>query len=72
MSAVSDMLKGLRQVLLIETNVARLERSVERLSGDVDGLAEGLGAVRDRVSRLEGFVEGAAAASRARPRLPRD
>lgn len=72
MSTVSDMLKGLRQVVLMEANIARLERSVESLSNDVDGLADGLGALRDRVSRLEGFIEGAAAVSQSQPRLMRD
>ena len=72
MSTVSDMLKGLRQVLLMEANIARLERSVDSLGGDVDGLAECLSALRDRVSRLEGFIEGAAAVSQTQPRLPRD
>lgn len=69
MSTVGDAFQALRQVLLIHANVERLEKSVDQLGDDVDGLAQALALVRDRVARLEGFIDGAAAVSNRRPRL---
>ncbi len=70
MSTLRDAFEALRRVVLKDANIERLERNVGDLAGNVDGLADGLANLRDRVARLEGFVEGAAAASQARPRLP--
>lgn len=69
MSTIRDAFEGLRRIVLMDANIARLEGNVGDLSTNVDGLAEALAAVRDRVARLEGFIEGAAAA-RPTPRLP--
>lgn len=69
MSTVGDAFQALKQVLLIHANVERLERSVDKLGDDVGDLAQAVGALRDRVSRLEGFIDGASAASRASPRI---
>jgi t-SNARE complex subunit (syntaxin) len=69
---VGDAFQALRQVLLIHANVERLERSVGQLGDDVDGLAEAMSNLRDRVSRVEGFIDGATAASRNHPRLEGD
>lgn len=72
MSTLGDAFAALRRIILIDANIEKLERNVGNLSDNVDGLALGLSALRDRVSRLEGFIEGAAAASQVTPRLPRD
>lgn len=61
MSWLSDLLAGVRRVVLLEDRVDRLDRSVEALAAKVSD-------VRDRVIRLEGLIEGAI---RSRPpRLP--
>lgn len=70
MSSFGDALKGIRQVLQMQATVEHLERDVDKLAGDVESLASAHGALRERVSRLEGFIEGAAVASRSPPRLP--
>ncbi len=69
MSSGGDVLKGIRQVMLMQASVERLETDVGKMAGDMEALATAHGALRDRVARLEGFIEGASAASRDRPRL---
>jgi branched-subunit amino acid aminotransferase/4-amino-4-deoxychorismate lyase len=72
MSTIGDVLAGLKKVMLLEANVARLERNIETLGQDVRRTRDYSEAIDKRVARLEGFLDGAAAASSARrPRLPR-
>jgi hypothetical protein len=68
-SAVGDAFKALRQVLLMQANIERLEGSVDKIGADLTGLAEAVASLRDRVSRLEGFVDGAAAVAASRKKL---
>ncbi|WP_375390985.1 hypothetical protein [uncultured Sphingomonas sp.] len=71
MSGFSDVLKGIREVLLLLQNtVADLAINTRKLAGDLEALAVAHGQLRDRVSRLEGFLEGAAAMRRDPPMLP--
>lgn len=56
MSSFGDVLKGVRQVLLMQGTVERLERDVGKIAGDIEALASAHGALRDRVARLEGFI----------------
>ena len=69
MSAFADALSAVRQVVLLHSRVETMDQRISALAGDVEGLTDVVSALRDRVSRLEGFIEGAAAVSR--PRLPR-
>ena len=66
MSAVGDALKALRNVLLLQEDVRRLKEAGVMQSEQIARLAEAHGALRDRVSRLEGVIEGAAMAARQR------
>lgn len=66
MSAIGDALKALRTVLLMQDDVRMLKETVSAQSERLLRLAEAHGALRDRVSRLEGMIEGAAMASRQR------
>ena len=68
MSAFGDALKAMRQVVLLHSRVEALDQRITTVAGDVDGLTDVVGALRDRVARLEGFLEGAAAASKPRLR----
>ena len=68
MSAFGDALNAIRQVVLLHSRVETMDQRITDLAGDVDGLTDALAGLRDRVARLEGFIEGAAAASK--PRLP--
>jgi hypothetical protein len=73
--SVGDAFKALRQIVLLHANVERLDANVASMNSDIAGLAEGVAPVRDRVSRLEGIIEGVGRAGRAGrtsgPRLPR-
>jgi hypothetical protein len=75
MSAFGDAVKAIREVLLMQSRMDQLDQRLLQMSDDLDGLADLSGSLRDRVSRLEGIIEGvgmAGAASRARPpRLPK-
>lgn len=66
MSAIGDALKALRAVLSMQDDVRVLKEAVGAQSERLMRLAEAHGALRDRVSRLEGVIEGAAMASRQR------
>jgi hypothetical protein len=63
-SAIGDALKALRTVLMMQEDVRLLKETVNSQSERLARLAEAHGALRDRVSRLEGVIEGAAIASR--------
>lgn len=72
MSAFGDAMKAVREVILLSARFEAMEQRIATLSSDVDGLADLVGALRDRVARMEGFIEGAAAASSSSGRkLPR-
>ena len=60
MSWVSDLLAGVKQVVLLEDRVARLDTSVQALTDKVSD-------TRDRVIRLEGLIEGAIRTRRSEP-----
>jgi hypothetical protein len=73
MGTVSDILTGIKQVILLQENVERLRRDVERLARDVGRIRDYAGDIDRRVARIEGVMEGygrATAAPRQR-RLPK-
>ena len=57
MSALSDTLQGIKQVLLLQEQVRRLETAGERQSAALDRLADDLIAVDKRVIRIETMIE---------------
>ena len=58
MSAVGDILAGIRQVILLQENVASLQREVETLTHDVRRIRDYAGEIDRRVARIEGVMEG--------------
>ena len=66
MSGIGDALKALRTVLLLQEDVRLLKDTAKAQSERLSRLAEAHGELRDRVSRLEGVIEGAAMAARQR------
>lgn len=66
MSTLGDALKALRGVLLLQNEVRALKEAAQAQSERLVRLAEAHSELRDRVSRLEGIIEGAAMASRQR------
>ena len=71
MSAFGDAMTAIKEVVLLKSRVEILDQRIGSVSDDLDGLADMVASVRDRVSRLEGVIEGAAMASGNRPQLPR-
>ena len=70
MSGIGDALQALRTVLLMQEDIKQLKDAAHAQSDRLARLAEAHGALRDRVSRLEGIIEGAAMARRM-PDQPR-
>lgn len=70
MSGLGDALKAVQTVLLLREEVRLPKEASQAQSARLTQLAEAHASLRDRVSRLEGFIEGAAAAARAQqPRI---
>ncbi len=63
MSLAGDTLKALRSVLLLQEDVRSLKEAAQAQSDRIMRLAEAHADLRDRVSRLEGLLEGAALVS---------
>lgn len=72
MSALSNAFKAIREVLLLQTRIDTLDDKIGTIASDLDGITDLVGDLRDRVARLEGFIEGAAAATGQQARLPRN
>lgn len=66
MSAIGDALNSLKSVMLMQERIDGLRGDIGRVSADLRTLAEKVGTINDRMSRLEGVIEGAAMASRQR------
>lgn len=66
MSAFGDAFTALKSVILMQSRLDQLDKRMATMAGDMDGLTDAIGLLRDRVSRLEGIIEGAAMASRQR------
>lgn len=66
MSMFGDAVGAIRQVILMQARIDMLDQRMSAMTSDIDGLTDALIAVRDRVSRLEGVIEGAAMAARQR------
>ncbi len=76
MGAVGDILAGIKQVVLLQENVARLQRDVENLAQDVRRIRDYAADVDKRVARIEGVMEGYGRAAQNPPsrqrRLPKE
>lgn len=72
MSGLGDAFAALKNVALLHERVSILRSDIEGLNGNVSGLRDYAVQLDRRVSRLEGFIEGAAAATNAQPRLPKE
>ncbi len=70
MSALSDALNGIKQVLLLQEQVRRLGMAGERQSAALDRLADDLIALDKRVIRIETMIEMTARQSN-QPRIER-
>jgi uncharacterized protein YdcH (DUF465 family) len=62
-TAIADAVKALRTVLSMQDDIRALKDAASAQSDRLSRLAEAHGELRDRVSRLEGVIEGAAMAT---------
>ena len=53
MGFLSDAAAALKNVVLMQSSVERLERVVERQDGDISGLREAMSLMNERIVRLE-------------------
>jgi hypothetical protein len=58
MSAFADALAAIRTVLLMQSNVERLEKNVDQLGRDQAGFRDALFALDRRLIRVETILEG--------------
>lgn len=59
MSTMSDVLSGIKKMLVIEDTVGRMDRDMDSLTQDVRDLRKSVGVVSDRVSDVEGYLRAA-------------
>lgn len=71
MSGISDALAAIRDVLLLQSEVKRLDSSLVKIADDVRTLANDVAGLNQRLSRMEGFLEGASMASGRRDSMPK-
>jgi hypothetical protein len=69
-STIAAALKAVREVLLLQNQVERLDDAVGNLGRDLEELADLVGLHGNRLSRLEGMIEAWAMAGRAAPPVP--
>ena len=57
MSTLSNALAGLKQVILLQDRVERMEKRLDTMSGDVDGLADMAHDLDKRLYALERIID---------------
>lgn len=72
MSFFGDVAGALKNVVLMQANLERLERGAERQDRDIAGLREAMVRLSERLVRVETIVDEARADVRSRRILPRD
>ena len=71
MSGLGEAFAALKNIALLHERVAVLRNDVEALDRDVGGLRDYAVSIDNRLSRLEGFIQGAAASRDKQSRLPK-
>ena len=72
MGLFADIGGTIRNVVLMQANLERLERSAERQDRDIAGLREVIARVSERLVRIETIVDEARATARSRRALPEE
>ncbi|HEX6741523.1 MAG TPA: hypothetical protein VF079_07000 [Sphingomicrobium sp.] len=74
MSGLGDALAALKNVMLLYDRMERVQKDVERLTGDLRDTNKWIAEIDRRVARIEGVMEGyqRASSGNRRPRLPRN
>jgi hypothetical protein len=72
MSLLGDVASALKNVVLMQANLERLERGAERQDQDIAGLRDAMARLSERLIRVETIVDEARANARSRPALPKE
>ena len=70
MSALGDALAALRKVILIEANLARVEKDVDALADEIRTTRDYAASIDRRVAMIEGTLRGFSMARGMPPALP--
>lgn len=71
MSGLGEAFVALKNVMLLHERVERLQKELEGLARNQSELGSAVTGIDKRLARLEGFIEGAAAASSQQIQLPK-
>lgn len=72
MSTFGDAFAALKNVILMQDKLERMQKEIDLMAGDLRGLKDYAVEIDKRVARIEGVMEGVARASAKPPRrLPR-
>ncbi len=69
MSFAGDLSRAIRDVMLYRERIDQLRGALAGITGDLTALSRDHATLDSRVSRIEGFIDGAAAAA-SRPASP--
>jgi hypothetical protein len=72
MTLLGDVASALKNVVLMQANLERLERGAERQGQDIAGLREAMARLSERLVRVETIVDEARANARSRRALPKE
>lgn len=62
MSAFSDAMRAVRDVLLMQGRIEQLDQQIGKVAADVEGVARLTMDTRERLHALEGYVQAASGA----------
>lgn len=71
MSIVGDAMTAVRNVVLMQANLERMERQIEKLDDNQDGLREAMFRLSERLTRVESVLFDERAQI-VRPALPKE
>jgi TolA-binding protein len=71
-SVLERAITAIKDVLLLRDQFRQMREEVNRMGGNMNAMLDDIRDLEQRMARLEGFVQGAAAAGTRRPKLPKD
>ena len=72
MSVLERAISAIKDVLLLRDQFKQMREEVNRMGGNMNAMLDDIRDLEQRMARLEGFVQGAAAAGGRQPKLPKD
>ena len=72
MSVLERAITAIKDVLLLRDQFKQMRGEVSRMGGNMNAMLDDIRDLEQRMARLEGFIQGAAAADKRQPKLPKD